>query len=279
MTRKQGTVGRRYDSIWERLYAVALGAVVIGAIAVVGVTAAAMVGDDDPAGNVRLGLRPDNEDGTATAEASTSDVTPDPETPEPTQIATEDQPAAVACGDILAPVDKAHVLPEGCEPTDLVELPPEVSHDGIQRLRAEAATAFIALVDAARSDGFELVAISAYRSYEDQVAAYQSNIEQFGQEYADRTSAKPGRSEHQLGTTVDVSSATAGYGLESIEGTPDAAWIAENSWRYGFIVSYPEGKEHITGYAYEPWHIRYVGREIAAEVQASGLTLHEYLLR
>jgi hypothetical protein len=114
--------------------------------------------------------------------------------------------------------------------------------------------------------------VSAYRSYDAQVAAYEENRAIHGDD-VDRFSARPGHSEHQLGTTVDVSSASAAYALEGFEGTPEAEWVATNSWRFGFIVSYPEGKEEVTGYAYEPWHIRYVGKETAAAVRQSGLTL------
>jgi D-alanyl-D-alanine carboxypeptidase len=145
-------------------------------------------------------------------------------------------------------------------------------------MRAEAADAFEELVTAAQNEDFSLLAVSAFRSYDDQVSAYEDNRVIYGDE-VDRFSARPGHSEHQLGTTVDVSSASAAYSLEGFEGTPEAAWVASNSWRFGFIVSYPDGKEHITGYAYEPWHIRFVGEEVAAAVRESGLTLHEYLLQ
>ena len=94
------------------------------------------------------------------------------------------------------------------------------------------------------------------------------------------TSARPGHSEHQLGTTADLTSANVGFQLsEGFGDTPEGAWVRENSWKYGFIISYPAGTEGITGYAYEPWHIRYVGEATAADVHASGLTLHEYLRR
>jgi D-alanyl-D-alanine carboxypeptidase len=80
-----------------------------------------------------------------------------------------------------------------------------------------------------------------------------------------------------MGTTADIG--WNGCELECTVGTPEAVWIAANAHKYGFIVSYPDGKEHITGYAYEPWHVRYVGTDVAAQVHASGLTLHEFLLR
>lgn len=183
------------------------------------------------------------------------------------------------CGDIMAPLNKVNYLSPSCAPGDLVAIPAERTGQGTQYLRAAAADALLELMDAASADGFELYAISGYRSYEGQVAAYQSNLAACGGDSAcaDRVSARPGHSEHQLGTTMDVSSASAGYGLESFVGTPEADWVRDNSWKYGFVVSYPEGTEQITGYAFEPWHIRWIGKTEAANVHASGLTLHEYL--
>ena len=185
----------------------------------------------------------------------------------------------VACGDILAPLDKQHRLPADCVPSDLVALPAEMSSGGVQLMREEAAAAFRGLFAAAQRDSFTIFAASAYRSYATQVAVYGSNVARNGQAAADRVSARPGHSEHQLGTTTDVTSASAGFGLAGFRGTPEAAWLAENAWKFGFIVSYTEGTEHITGYAYEPWHIRWIGTEEAARVRESGLTLHEWLLR
>jgi D-alanyl-D-alanine carboxypeptidase len=185
----------------------------------------------------------------------------------------------VVCGDVLAPVDKQHRLPAGCEPGDLVTLPAEVSSGGTQRMRADAAAAFQQLNAAARSDGFTILAASAYRSYATQVELYAGHVARNVQAGADRISARPGHSEHQMGTTTDVTSPTAGFGLDGFRGTPESAWLAENAHRFGFVVSYPEGKEHITGYVHEPWHIRWVGVDEAAKVRESGLTLHEWLLR
>ncbi len=130
---------------------------------------------------------------------------------------------------------------------------------------------------AKQEKGFELYVNSGYRSYLEQVSTYNYWVQTNGQAYADRTSARPGHSEHQLGTTADV--AARGLELEAFSGTPEAAWIAANSYKYGFIVSYPDGKEAITGYAPEPWHIRYVGKDVAQQVKDSGLTLHEFLLK
>lgn len=183
----------------------------------------------------------------------------------------------VTCGDILAPVDKQHRLAADCAPPDLVALPANISVQGAQSMRSEAADALEDMFAGARKDGFQLTVNSSYRSYAEQVSTYNYWVQTSGQEYADRTSARPGHSEHQMGTTADVGA--RGLVLEEMIGTPEADWIAENSWKYGFIVSYPDGKEDITGYAPEPWHVRYVGKSVASDVRASGLTLHEFLLR
>ena len=195
-------------------------------------------------------------------------------TPAGTAASTSDAAKVVACGDILVPLSKKSRLPADCAPGGLVALD---AAQGSQVLRREAAAAFASLVAAAKADGFDLVAVSAYRSYNNQIATYDANVRQFGQEYADRTSARPGHSEHQLGTTVDVSSPAAGFGLEAFIGTDEADWVAENSWKFGFIVSYPAGREGVTGYAYEPWHIRWVGTGVASQVKSSGATLVEFL--
>ncbi len=221
----------------------------------------------------------------ATAADETATNTPATRTPgggEPTATPTNepgpDGSILVACGDMLAPLDKQHRVPADCMPGDLVELPAEISAQGAQYLRSETLAALREMFDAAREQqGFFLVVNSSYRSYQTQADTYNYWVQTYGKEQADRTSARPGHSEHQLGTTADVGA--RGLYLEAFIGTAEATWLAENAWKYGFIVSYPEGKEDVTGYAYEPWHVRYVGKDVAAEVQSSGLTLREYLLR
>lgn len=100
-----------------------------------------------------------------------------------------------------------------------------------------------------------------------------------GYEYALRTSARPGHSEHQLGTTVDVTSAGGAppWNYSDWAATPAGAWMAANAWRYGFVMSYPRGSFATVCYDYEPWHYRYVGRDVAARMVAGGLTLREWL--
>lgn len=193
--------------------------------------------------------------------------------PPATAAATDpvDGSIVLPCGNILVPLDKQHKLTPDCAPTDLVTVA------GGTALRAEAAGAFNEMLAAASRSGFSLYANSAYRSYAEQASTFQYWVNTSGLAYAERTSARAGHSEHQLGTTADVGA--RGLELEAFVGTPEAAWVAANSYKFGFIVSYPDGKESITGYAPEPWHIRYVGKDVAQKVRDSGLTLHEYLLK
>lgn len=271
---KGRSVGRRHAEGWAHLNAIAIGAVVVAAAAlfVVVIGAIARDGNGGPPAGIQT---PGN--GSPTEPAGQTATTPGGTPADETPVPTADEPETVACEDTLVPLDKAHRLPAECVPSDLRELSGELSHGGSQLMRSEAADAFAELAAAAERDGVGLRAVSAYRSYDAQVSAYEANQAIYGDD-VDRYSARPGHSEHQLGTTVDVSSSNVGYDLDAFEGTAEAEWLAANSWRFGFIVSYPEGKEEITGYAYEPWHIRYVGEEPAAAVRESGLTLHEYLL-
>ncbi|MEO9255578.1 MAG: M15 family metallopeptidase [Tepidiformaceae bacterium] len=190
----------------------------------------------------------------------------------------EDTSPLVACGDILAPLDKQHRLPADCAPTDLVTLPAASSAEGTQEMRRDAESALEKMFAAAKNDGFTLVANSTYRSYQEQVSTFNYWVQTSGLEYAERTSARAGHSEHQLGTVADVG--TPGVYLEDFTGTPAADWLKQHSWEYGFIISYPTpASEAITGYAYEPWHIRWLGTAKATDVHNSGLTLHEFLLK
>jgi len=206
----------------------------------------------------------------------------EPATP-PTATSTpgEDGAILLPCGDPMAPVDKLHRLGEDCVPASLANIPPALLSGGDMTLQADALAALEEMLADASDAGHTILVLSAYRSYQHQILAFDRNIELMGSvEEAERVSARPGHSEHQLGTTVDLTSAAASWDLlESFGATPEGQWVAENSWRYGFIISYPEGFEAITGYKYEPWHIRFLGADTAADVHDSGLTLYEYLLR
>ncbi|KAF4322896.1 hypothetical protein G195_004122 [Phytophthora kernoviae 00238/432] len=177
-------------------------------------------------------------------------------------------------------VNKQRSLPEGYEPSDLVEPNVPFSFDGPhekRHLRKEAAEALEKLFAGAKADGIELRAVSGYRSYERQVSIYNNNVKTKGQEYTDRVSSVPGHSEHQTGLAIDVSSPSVGNALEEVFGTSkEGQWLAEHAAEYGYIIRYPKGEDDITGYVYEPWHIRYVGTDLAPDVVKSGLTLEEY---
>ena len=138
-------------------------------------------------------------------------------------------------------------------------------------LTLECYSAFEQLTQAAAEDGISIYALSDFRSYEDQEAIYKDYVMQYGQEGADSLCALPGHSEHQTGLAIDC----ATYDSGSFTGSAAAAWLDEHCAEYGFIIRYPEGHQSATGYTYEPWHIRYIGKR-AKEITDSGLSLEEY---
>lgn len=181
---------------------------------------------------------------------------------------------------LLTLVTKSEPLPAELVPAGLVALPVDAVLPGGSTLYLvdEAAEALADLLEAARKEGFDVRVRSAYRSYAEQVATYQYWVSLLGEAVAGQRSARPGHSEHQLGTVVDVTSASISWGLEpELADLPEGRWLARNAWRYGFAESYPAGAEEITGYAYEPWHLRFIGRSNADWLRTSGLTLTEYL--
>ncbi len=163
---------------------------------------------------------------------------------------------------ILVLVDKKHPVPAGLVPTDLVTLAKGkayvVSRDGLS-LRKEAEAALDRMARAALADGVTLVASSSYRSYEYQKKVYERNVREMGEAAASRESAKPGQSQHQLGTAVDFGSIT-----DDFAGTKAGRWLAAHAGEYGWSVSFPQGLESVTGYRWESWHYRYVGVEATA---------------
>jgi D-alanyl-D-alanine carboxypeptidase len=197
-------------------------------------------------------------------------------TPTPGPSTTGSPPADVT---LLQLVDKKHALPDGYAPTDLAPVTGLYIAPGFgASLRPEALSALETMLDAAAVAGYDIRVVSGHRSYQDQVATYQYWVDRLGEEEASRVSAKPGYSEHQLGTTADLGTADFGWDLtEGFGQTPAGKWLQANSATYGFALSYPDGKEDITGYAYEPWHYRYIGVNAARDWKASGLTLNQFL--
>ncbi len=165
--------------------------------------------------------------------------------------------ALVLSPELLRLVDKTHALPSDYEPDDLVSL---TEYDlSLNRrdleLRRAVMPDVLAMTEAARSNDIELVFSSCYRSYSYQETVYNRHVEQLGEEQAKRESAKPGTSQHQLGTTIDFGSITPAFAE-----TPAGKWLYRNAWRYGFSLSYPAGQEELTGYMHEIWHYRYISR-------------------
>lgn len=136
----------------------------------------------------------------------------------------------------------------------------------------DAQAAFDSMAAAAQADGLSLYVVSGYRSYDYQSQIYDNYVAAYGKEEADRFSARPGHSEHQTGLAFDLNNVT-----DSFANTDEYAWLQAHAHEYGFIIRYPDGKESITGYKFEPWHVRYLGKDTAQAVHDSGLTLEEYL--
>ncbi len=179
---------------------------------------------------------------------------------------------------LLVRVDKERTLGSDYVPSDLVPVIGIAQALPGQRMRAAALTALQRLAAEAQIEGHVLSVRSGYRSYAEQEATYAYWVAQLGSVEAARVSARAGHSEHQLGTAVDLTSAAVGYDLvEAFGATLEGRWLAANGHRFGFTLSYPEGKEAITGYAYEPWHWRYVGEAMATWLRDRGLTLTEWL--
>ncbi|MBW5447325.1 D-alanyl-D-alanine carboxypeptidase family protein [Cohnella sp. CFH 77786] len=177
-------------------------------------------------------------------------------------------------------VNKSRNLPSSYIPNDLVVPNVAFSFSGDspkKKMRKEAATALEELFEGAGKAGIKLKAVSGYRSYATQKALFENYSKKHGEDAANRFSAHPGQSEHQTGLAMDISSASAGYDLvESFGETEEGRWLAAHAAEYGFIIRYPKGKEKITGYQYEPWHVRYIGKEAAADVVRSKLTFEEF---
>jgi D-alanyl-D-alanine carboxypeptidase len=196
------------------------------------------------------------------------------------------QASAAPSGDLLStqvvsnPSD-AWVLVNKSRPLNPRQFAPSdlVSWNGSGHLlRRQVAGALGQLFAGARGAGYSLEVISGYRSYASQSALYNSYVQMYGQAYADTISARPGYSEHQTGLAADIGNAGGGCGLTACFGTtPGGRWVAANAHRYGFIVRYPQGYSGITGYTYEPWHLRFVGVPLATDMKSRGIpTMEQY---
>lgn len=181
---------------------------------------------------------------------------------------------------ILVLVNKDRNLPSEYIPNDLVipKVPfPFKGDEPRKYMRVKAAEALEELFKRAKDEDISIVATSGYRSYSTQKSIFDRKARALGFVEANRTSAYPGQSEHQTGLAMDVTSSKVDFKLVQAFGeTKEGIWLKENSHLFGFIIRYPKGKEDITGYIYEPWHIRYVGLEVAEYLYNNDFTFEEY---
>jgi D-alanyl-D-alanine carboxypeptidase len=177
-------------------------------------------------------------------------------------------------------VNKLNKLPDSYTPSDLIypDIPFTFEKKVQKRkMRTEAADAIGKLFAGAQQQGVNLLGVSAYRSHAAQTSLFNNYVQQDGYEAAITYSALPGTSEHETGLAIDVTGANGACAAEEcFEGTPEAIWLQDHVAQYGFIIRYPKGKDAITGYKYEPWHLRYVGKPIAKDIMNRDITLEEY---
>lgn len=181
---------------------------------------------------------------------------------------------------IMVFVNKEYSLPEDYVPDNLVM--PDIkfySYDVPDKryMRKEASEALEKMFNDALKDGITLYGVSGYRSYSRQKEIYNNNVLARGKDETNKVSASPGHSEHQTGLAIDISSSALNGTLsEEFGKSEEGLWVAGHCAKYGFIIRYPKNKENITGYSYEPWHIRYVGKKNAKYIMRNKITLEEY---
>ncbi len=179
-------------------------------------------------------------------------------------------------GDVLIYVSKTGTkLSQNYVPTDLVSVG---SYGAWGMIKSVVLDAYKSMYEAALSEGIDYLIISPYRDYALQLRLFNQYSDRDGVENAKMYSALPGTSEHQTGYAIDVSTANLGYSLsEEMGSMPEGIWLENNAHKYGFIVRYPKNKTYITGYIYEPWHLRYLGVDVATEIHNKGITFDEYV--
>lgn len=187
---------------------------------------------------------------------------------------TNIKPTDITKGNLLI-VNKYYYLEKDYYYGELVKMDKAYDNKSNSWLNSIAYEAFKQLVDDAEKEGYYIRNNSAYRSYDTQNGLYNYYKQEHGLTWADKWSARPGHSEHQTGLALDVGVKDI-YSLGKFESSKEFVWMKENSYRYGFILRYPQGKEYITGYGYEPWHYRYVGLEAANYIHQNDITFEEY---
>ncbi|WP_044896282.1 M15 family metallopeptidase [Bacillus alveayuensis] len=182
---------------------------------------------------------------------------------------------------VLVLVNKEFTLPSDYIPNDLTIPNVPFSFGDLdlpkRYMRKEAAKALEQLFAAASKNGINLYGVSAYRPYEHQQSLFNQEVSKKGKEEAALAVAEAGHSEHQTGLSIDVTSESVQFQItEKFGETAEGKWLAEHAHEFGFIIRYPKGKEQITKYQYEPWHIRYVGKKAAKVIYENEITFEEY---
>ena len=202
--------------------------------------------------------------------------------------ATNSQPAAFdksryptdTAPSLWAVVNKGRALPSDYTPDNLVapDVPLRLAASASEmHLRQDAASALAAMFSGAQDQGVELMLASGYRSYSDQASVYSAYVSQSGVAQADTFSARPGHSEHQTGLAADIEPLSRTCEVEQcFENTKEGQWLAANSYKFGFVIRYQKNTQDLTGYEYEPWHVRYVGKYLALKLYRSGQTLEQF---
>lgn len=183
----------------------------------------------------------------------------------------------MSLGGNLFLVNRDYALASDYVPNDLTRPDVQMTSSNI-KMRSEAAAALEEMFQAAKDEmGYTLVAVSGYRSYGQQSAIFERKVKNVGNKAALLLVAPPGCSEHQLGLAMDLGCKRNTSLTESFINTPEGAWVAENAHRFGYIIRYKEEWTEITGYSYEPWHVRYVGKEHAQRIHALDIPLEYYI--
>ncbi len=175
-------------------------------------------------------------------------------------------------GDLIL-VNKYNKLNKNFQPDQIVEISSQYAYEG-QQISKKVYEAYRSMWNAANKEGLTLIVTSSYRDYESQDEVWNSIANSTGEEDADSRAARAGHSEHQTGLALDIVTYNS-YNNE-FDQTEEFKWLQKNAHKYGFILRFPKGKEDITGYSYESWHYRYVGKEVATKIHDLGITYDEY---
>ena len=186
---------------------------------------------------------------------------------------SDNKPTDISKGNLML-TNKFNSLDASYNEDNMVKVSKLHSYGENQMLTSDTYEAFKAMFNDAKKENLTLIIYSSFRSYEDQEDVYNLYKNSRGEEAADKIAAKPGFSEHQTGLSVDIQ--TYGSSQKTFEEFDEFKWLQENAYKYGFILRYPKDKEYITGYEYESWHYRFVGKDVAQYIHENNITFDEY---